>query len=87
MFRCSENEPRCTVEDILDFVEEILRNTSQESIAVVKSGDDKRGHEGLCCFSSEKSADRTNLSNLKIRTMTDFSYLLLHRERIVKDDA
>ena len=65
--RCQENEPCSKVLNFLERLDDRIRCTHEETVAVVKLWEDIGSNKSLGCVLSEKPADWTNAFKLKIR--------------------
>ena len=66
---------------VLNFLERLddrIRCTHEETVAVVESCEDIGGNKNLGSIFSEKPADRTNAFKLEISNLVDFYDVLLH---------
>jgi hypothetical protein len=71
----------------LEPIDEILRESGQQRVAIVKLGKDESTDKSFSCFSREKVANRTYLTQFYIGTSTNISNLLFEREGRVKGDS
>ena len=69
---CQENESCRKVLNFLERLDDRIRCTHEETVAVVKSWDDIGSNKSLGCVFSEKPVDWTNAFKLEISSLADF---------------
>ena len=82
---CQENES-CRkffqiFQKVLDFLESLddrIRCTHEDTVAIVKPCEDIGSNKSLGCIFSEKPVNRTNAFKLEISSLADFCDVLLH---------
>ena len=84
---CQENESCSKGLNFLERLDDIIRCTHQETVAVVKPWEDIGSNKSLACVFSEKPADWTNAFKLEISSLTDFYDVLLHGQFWVKNKS
>ena len=77
---CQENESRSKVLNFLERLDDRIRCTHEETVAVVEPSEDIGSNKSLGCIFSEKPADRTNAFKLEISSLTDFYCTHLNAE-------
>ena len=85
--RCQENESCCKVLNFLERLDDRIRCTYDEAVAVVKPWEDIGSSKSLGCIFSEKPVNWNNVFKLKISSYTDFYEMLLRGQVWVKNDS
>ena len=75
---CQENKSYSKVLNFLERLDDRIRWTHEETVAVVKPWKDIGSNKCLGCVFSEKPADWTNAFKLEISSLADFYDMLLH---------
>ena len=84
---CQENKSCSKVLNFLQRLDDRIRCTHEETVAVVKSWEDIGSNKSLGCIFSEKPVDWTNVFKLKISNLADFYDVLLHGQFWVKNES
>ena len=87
MTGCQENKSCSKVLNFLERLDDRIRCTHKETVAVVKPWKDVGSNKSLGCVFSEKPADWTNAFKLEISSLADFYYVLLHGQFWVKNES
>ena len=87
MTGCQENKSCTKVLNFLERLDDRIRCTHKETVAIVKPWKDVGSDKSLGCVFSEKPADWTNAFKLEISSLVDFYDVLLHRQIWVKDES
>ena len=74
---CQENKSCSKVLNFLETLDDRIRCTHEETVAVVKPWEDIGSNKCLGCVFSEKPADWTNAFKLEISSLADFYDVLL----------
>ena len=82
---CRENESCSKVLNFLERLDDRIRCTHEETVAIVEPWEHIGGNKSLGCILSEKPADWTNAFKLKISSLIDFYDMLLHGQVWVKN--
>ena len=85
--RCQENEPCSKVLNFLERLDDRIRCTHEETVAVVKSWEDIGSNNSLGCVFSQKPAGWTNAFKLEISSWTDVYDIFLHGQFWVKNES
>ena len=72
MTGCQENKSCSKILNFLERLDDRIRCTHKETVAVVKPWKDVGSNKSLGCVFSEKPADWTNVFKLKISSLADF---------------
>ena len=83
---CQENKSCSKVLNFLGRLDDRIRCTHEETVAVEKPWKDIGSNKSLCCVFSEKPADWTNAFKLEISSLADFYNVLLHGQFWVKNE-
>ena len=84
---CQENKSCSKVLNFLDRLDDKIRCTHEETVAVVKPWKDIGSNKSLGCVFSEKPADWTNAFKLEISSLADFYDVLLRGQFWVKNES
>ena len=84
---CQENKSCSKVLNFLERLDDRIRCTHEETIAVVKPWKDIESNKSLDCNFSEKPVDWTNPFKLEISSLADFYDVLLHGQFWVKNES
>ena len=84
---CQENESCNKVSNFLEMLDDRIRYTHKETVAVVKPWEDIGSNKSLGCVFSENPADWTNASKLEISSLADFYDVLLRGQFWVKNES
>ena len=84
---CQENESCSKVLYFLEMLDDRIRCTHEETVAVVKPWENIGSNKSLGGIFNEKPADWTNAFKLKISSLTDFYDMLLHGQARVMNDS
>ena len=84
---CQKNESCSKVLNFLERLDDRIRCTHNETVAVVKLWEDIGSNKSLGCIFSKKPAAWTNAFKLKISSLTDFYDVPLHGQVWVKNDS
>ena len=84
---CQENKSCSKVLNFLERLDDRIRCTHKETVAVVKPWKDVGSNKSLGCVFSEKPADWTNVFKLEISSLADFYDVLLHGQFWVKNES
>ena len=85
---CQENKSCSKVLNFLERLDDRIRCTHEETVAVVKPWEDiGLSNKSLGCVFSEKPADWTNAFKLEISSLADFYDVLLHGLFWVKNES
>ena len=76
-----------TVHDTLNFVYEFLRNTSQQGMTVIYTGQYETCDKNFFGLSSKELTNRSDSPDLKVCGLANSVDLLLHGEPTVKRDT
>ena len=87
MTGCQENKSCSKVLNFLGRLDDRIRCTHKETVAVVKPWKDVGSNKNLGCVFSEKPADWTNAFKLEISSLADFYDVLLHGQFWVKNES
>ena len=87
MTGCQENKSCSKVLNFLERLDDRIRCTHKETVAVVKPWKDVGSNKSLGCVFSEKPADWTNAFKLEISSLADFCDVLLHGLLWVKNES
>ena len=87
MTGCQENKSCSKVLNFLERLDDRIRCTYKETVAVVKPWKDVGSNKSLGCVFSEKPADWTNAFKLEISSLADFYDVLLHGQFWVKNES
>ena len=87
MTGCQENKSCSKVLNFLERLDDRIRCTHKETVAVVKPWKDVGSNKSLGCIFSEKPADWTNAFKLEISSLADFYDVLLHGQFWVKNES
>ena len=87
MTGCQENKSCSKVLNFLERLDDRIRCTHKETVAVVKPWKDVGSNKSLGCVFSEKPADWTNAFKLEISSLADFYDVLLHGQFWVKNES
>ena len=87
MTRCQENKSCSKVLNFLERLDDRIRCTHKETVAVFKPWKDVGSNKSLGCVFSEKPADWTNAFKLEISSLADFYDMLLHGQFWVKNES
>ena len=82
-----ENKSCSKVQNFLEWLDDRIRYTHKETIAVVKPWKDIGSNKSLGCVFSEKPADWTNAFKLEISNLADFYDVLLHGQLWAKNES
>ena len=83
---CQENKACSKVLNFLERLDDRIRCTHKETVAVVKPWKDVGSNKSLGCVFSEKPADWTNAFKLEISSLADF-YDVFHGQFWVKNES
>ena len=75
---CQENKSCSKDLNFLERLDDRIRCTHEETVAVVKPWEDIGSNKSLGCIFSEKPADWTNAFKIEISSLADFYDVLLH---------
>ena len=84
---CQENKSCSKVLNFLERLDDRIRCTHKETVAVVKLWKDVGSNKSFGCVFSEKPADWTNAFKLEISSLADFYDVLLHGQFWVKNES
>ena len=87
MTGCQENKSCSKVLNFLERLDDRIRCTHKETVAVVEPWKDVGSNKSLGCVFSEKPADWTNAFKLEISSLADFYDVLLHGQFWVKNES
>ena len=87
MTGCQENKSWSKVLNFLERLDDRIRCTHKETVAVVKPWKDVGSDESLGCVFSEKPAEWTNAFKLEISSLADFYDVLLHGQFWDKNES
>ena len=73
--------------NFLERLDDRIRWTHEETVAVVKLWEDIESNKSPCCIFSEKPADITYAFKLKISSLADFYDMLLHGQFWAKNES
>ena len=84
---CQENKSCSKVMNFLERLDNRIRCTHEETVAVVKPWEDIGSNKSLGRVFSEKPADWTNAFKLEISSWADFYDVLLHGQFWIKNES
>ena len=84
---CQETKSCSKVLNFLERLDDRIRCTHEETVAVVKPWKDIGSNKSLGCVFSEKPADWTNAFKLEISSLADFYHVLLRGQFWVKNES
>ena len=84
---CQENKSCSKVLNFLERLDDRIRCTHEETVAVIKPWEDIESNKSLGCVFSEKPADWTNPFKLEISSLADFCDVLLRGQFWVKNES
>ena len=84
---CQENKSCSKVLNFLERLDDRIRCTHEETVAVVKPWKDRGSNKSLGCVFSEKPADWTNAFKLEISSLADYYDVILHGQFWVKNES